>query len=258
MRWALLYKPALALERLVYHNRQRKRRRQLKDTPAEHLRIGEIDSLELLQAARLLGIETIYDIGANVGSWTLLAKAIIPAATIEAFEPLPQHNASFRTNLLGVENVSLHSIGLGPANGTGLIRVANFSDASSFLPNTETNRDHFGIDEVEQLSVLVRRLDDYRDEHGLPYPDLIKLDVQGYELEVLKGGTQCLRNAKAVLIEVSFAEYYRGQCFFHDVVSFMANAGLFIGLFGVNTPTGSVLRQTDVLFVRQAVPTGFE
>jgi len=82
-------------------------------------------------------------------------------------------------------------------------------------------------------------------------PDLIKMDVQGYELEVLKGATECLKTVKAVITEVSFKEYYRGQCQFHDILTFLAGFNLFTSAFGINTPIGETLEQTDMLFVRK-------
>src|SRR6185295_19143894 len=113
----------------------------------------------------------------------------------------------------------------------------------------DASRVDFQLEEVDQLQIEVRRLDDYRADRGLPLPDLIKLDVQGYELEVLKGAPECLGAVKAVLTEVSFLEYYHGQCLFHEVVAYLAGFDLLVAAFGVNTPTGTVVNQTDVLFM---------
>lgn len=251
MRSQLLWKPGLACERLAHKFRQWRRLKKLRGTVAQSLRDLHIDSLELLEVASPLGIRCIYDIGANVGAWSLLAKAVIPGATVEAFEPLDQHCERFRRELDGVKGVRLHTVALGPQNTTAKLRVTNHSDSSSLLSLTNAGHTGLGVQEVEQVPALVRRLDDYRVESGLPLPDLIKLDVQGYEIEVLKGAPECLCSVKAVIAEVSFIEYYQGQCLFHDVVGYMAARGLFVSAFGVNTPTGSPANQTDVLFTRR-------
>lgn len=250
MRWKLLWSPGLALERLGYWARQRRRLRRLRGTPAEGLAIGHIESLELLEAARSLGICRIYDIGANAGTWTLLAKAVFPEATVEAFEPLARHCADFGTALQGISGVRLHPIALGSENGSESLRVMGSSDSSSMLPLAVASRTQFGAEEVEQVRVEMRRLDDCRSELGLEFPDLIKLDVQGYEMEVLKGATACLAQAKAVVVEVSFVEYYEGQCSFHHLVAYLARFSLFLAVLGDHTPTGRTLGQTDVLFLR--------
>jgi FkbM family methyltransferase len=220
---------------------------------AQGLTVGHIESLELLETARALGIRTIYDIGANIGTWTLLAKAVIPEATVEAFEPMAKHCSAFDKNLNGVAGVRLHPLALGPKDGLAALRVTDFSDASSFLPLAPAGGTEFGIQEIEQVRVEVRGLDDYRAETELLFPDLIKLDVQGYELEVLKGAKESLRETKALVVEVSFTEYNEGQCLFHDIVGFLAPFGLFVAVLGDHTPTGRMLTQTDVLFLRNSL-----
>jgi len=52
---------------------------------------------------------------------------------------------------------------------------------------------------------------------------LLKIDVQGSELEVLKGASRVLRECKQVLVECSFAEFYVGQALFHDVYTYLIN-----------------------------------
>jgi hypothetical protein len=86
-------------------------------------------------------------------------------------------------------------------------------------------------------------------EH-LPPPDLIKLDVQGYELEVLRGGEACLRHARAVLCEVSFKVFYSGQPLFHEIVAFLAARGFTLSALGAGTALGAPLGQADALFLR--------
>jgi FkbM family methyltransferase len=250
MRLELLYNPGLLCERLAIAATRRRRLSSLQGTLAGSLALGHIDTLELVDIARQAGISVIYDIGANVGTWSLLAKSLIPQANIHAFEPLPKHQEEFLRNFTGTTDVTLHSVALGSACATETLHITDFSDASSLLQPNETSRSHFGVQEVEQLPIQVVRLDDYRRERQLPFPDLIKLDIQGFELEALKGAPECLKSAKAVIAEVSFIEYYERQCFFHDLVAHLAKYELFLRAFGVNTPTGKSLGQTDVLFMR--------
>ena len=250
MRHALLYNPWLLCERLATESQRRRRLARLKNTPASNLSRGHIDSLELLELLHDADIRVIYDIGANVGTWTLLAKSILPHAHVHAFEPLPKHCDAFSATTSQLDDVVLHRVALGAEEKDAKLLVTDFSDASSILSLTDFGQSAFGIREVEQFPIRTIPLDHYRETHRLSWPDLIKLDVQGYELEVLKGGQECLKAAKAVLSEVSFSEYYAGQCLFHDLANFLADAGLFVRAFGLCTPTGRPVAQTDVLFMR--------
>jgi FkbM family methyltransferase len=250
MRLELLYNPRLLCERLANESVRRRRLATLKGTQAAKLSLGHIDTLELLRLASLAGISVIYDIGANVGTWSLLAKALVPYVRIEAFEPLPKHQAEFLRNFTGTADVTLHSVALGSDNAAATFHVTDFSDASSFLQPNEASWSQFGVREVQRFPLSVVRLDDYRRDRKLPRPDLIKLDIQGFELEALRGAPECLTSAEAVITEVSFIEYYEGQCLFHDMVTYLAQFGLLLRAFGVNTPTGTPVGQTDVLFMR--------
>jgi FkbM family methyltransferase len=217
----------------------------LRNTPARHLNSLQIDQLELLDLVKPLGVDVAYDIGANSGAWTLLVKAIMPGCHVEAFEPLDCFSG------WSIPGTRFHPVALGNANGKATIRATNFADASSILPLSDVSRRQFGIEEVGPVSVDLARLDDYRRERDLPFPDLIKLDVQGYELEVLKGGLDCLASAKAVISEVAFVELYEGQAEFHEIVGFMAAQGLYLHAFGASSPPGTGLLYSDVLFVRK-------
>jgi FkbM family methyltransferase len=235
------------VERLAVASRRRGRFRRLRGTPAAGLLLGHIDSLELLELLSP-SPKVIYDIGANVGTWTRLAKAIHPAARVDGFEPLAAHHGPFTRDTSGLADVHLHHTALGAAPATLEMNVTDLSDASSFLAMNPAASAELNIKSLRRESVQVARLDDYARERKLPLPDLLKLDVQGYELEVLRGAPECLRHARHVLCEVSFHEYYEGQPLFHDIVAFLATHGFGLSALSENTPLGAVIGQTDALF----------
>ncbi len=250
MRLELLSNPLLLLERAGQVAASRLRLRRLRGTPARFLDVGHVDSLELLELLRPEAPKIIYDIGANVGTWTLLAKAVFPVAEVQAFEPLKKHVAGFKKNTDALKDVHLHQTALGPTKGNQALQIASFSDASSLLEIGARMHEQYQIQKSGEEIVPVERLDDYVLRHNLPPPDLIKLDVQGYELEVLRGGLDCLHRARAVITEVSFVEYYSKQCLFADVVEFMARQNFRLHSLGLGTALGKPLTQTDVLFRR--------
>lgn len=249
MRTSLLFDPRLLCERLAELSLARRRRALLRGTPAAWLSADHIDSLELLQLLRPLGLNVIYDVGANVGTWTLLAKALFPDAEIHAFEPLSMHHQGFERNTQELPSVHLHKLALGESAGTVALRVTSFSDASSLLPLSRAGEEQWHIHEVAQELVTVERLDAWQQQEARPLPSLIKLDVQGFELGVLCGAVRCLDHASAVLVEVSFRELYEGQCLFHDVVAFLAEHGFTLHALGHGTALGRPLVQSDALFI---------
>lgn len=254
MRWSLLWQPGVALERVAYLLRQRRRLGRLRDTIAQGLKVGHIESLELLDLCRELDLRSIYDVGACIGTWTLLAKSLFPRAVVHAFEPLATHCAEFGRATAGVADVRLHRIALGATPGNATMHVMSHSDSSSLLAAAPAGRAEWNLEEVTGVQVEVHRLDDYRQALGLEMPDLLKLDVQGFELEVLRGARETLRGARAVIAELSFADYYDHQCRFHEVVGYLAEAGYQLAALGEHTPTGRRLGQADVLFLREGAP----
>src|SRR5579862_4500317 len=131
MRRALLYNPRLLCERLAFESVNRRRQRRLHGTVAKELHLHDISSLELLELATSENINVIYDIGAHVGTWTLLAKAIFPSAQVHAFEPLAEHQGGFRRQFVDSSDVTLHPIALGSANTNAFFHVSNSSSSSS-------------------------------------------------------------------------------------------------------------------------------
>jgi FkbM family methyltransferase len=248
MRKELFYNPRLLCERLGVESARRHRLAKLRGTVAASLELGHIDSLELLELCRSLRIATIYDIGANVGTWSLLAKAVMPEAVVHAFEPLAGCHDRFHANLKGIRNVHLHKTALGREDTTATMYLGEVTDTSSLLPPGPKVQEQ----PAATIELPVRALDSFVRENSLPPADLLKLDVQGFELEVLAGSVDTLDSASAVICEVSFTELYHGQCLFGDVVSFLGARGFGVHAFGAETARGMPLVQADVLFLRAA------
>lgn len=111
----------------------------------------------------------------------------------------------------------------------------------------------------ETVQVPVRTLDSVFAECDLQELDLLKIDVQGYELEVLAGGSGALRRTKLIVTEVSFFEHYKGQPLFPEIYAHLIGAG-----FGMRATFGYVYDdqgrplQCDAVFVNleKPLPTG--
>lgn len=154
--------------------------------------------------------QTIFDVGANKGQFSLAARHHQPWATVYAFEPLPHPVSVYRRVFHGDDQTLLHPFALGADDGTHVIHLSAREDSSSLLPIGKGQTTAFpGTGEVGEAVIEVRHLD------GLDLeplgPTLLKIDVQGYESEVLEGAERTLAGVDDVYVEVSFRELYTGQ-----------------------------------------------
>lgn len=251
MRAALFYNPQILFERLSQQFTKRQRMRRLRGTCATRLTPDHIDSLELIEHAANAGARVFYDVGANVGTWTLLCRALVPDSTIIAFEPMEEHLLEFGKNTKELNRVSLFPFALGATEETRMFYPTSFSDASGFLPLNDEGRQLWCIQNETPRVMEVQTLDAVIATKSLPPPDLIKLDVQGFELEVLKGASNNLKHARWVLTEVSFKPFYDGQVLFSELAGFLSQRGFEVYAMGQSMRACQPLTQVDVLFVRR-------
>jgi FkbM family methyltransferase len=234
-----------------FRARRHLRASALRGTSAESLG-ANADTHELL--ALLVGNPpaVIYDIGGHHGRWTLLAKAHFPRADIHAFEPLPAHGDVFLENTRGLDNVTLHRIGLSNHPGDRTMEVPLQSDSASLLVPAADLEIIYGVKKGSRTTVPVTTLDQWRESGNHPAPELIKLDIQGGELDALVGAENCLISAQAVLIEVSFRTFYQGQPGAGELFSHLESRGFRLRAQGETLYPGPMAEQLDMLFTRTA------
>lgn len=167
-------------------------------------------------ASRRFG--TILDIGANEGQFAAMARSLWPQATIHSFEPIPAVHAVLAARFADDPAVVTHAIGLSDQAGTSIIHCSEFSPSSSLLPMGQLHREEWPQSAAHtDVEVCLRRLDDLALAPLASGPLLVKIDVQGFEAQVIAGGEATLRRASHVVLEVSFHELYEGQPLFADI-----------------------------------------
>lgn len=134
--------------------------------------------------------DVLYDVGANVGSYSLIAASL--GANVYAFEPVPTNFRSL------ARNVDLNRLGskitvlpIALSDDVGLLRIR--SDAEN-VSGTNARRDVFGDAAVMMPMDALGSL-------GIARPTLIKVDVEGMELLVLAGGEECIKGVRSAMIE---------------------------------------------------------
>jgi len=203
------------------------------------------------------GINTVLDVGANIGDFAKLAREVFPSAAIYSFEPLPDCFAALRVALAGDENFFPIECGIGREKTTLDFYRSYHSPSSSFLQMEEFHKEAFPYtgdgQAPDALKIEVQTLDDALRDKDLSSNILLKIDVQGFELEVIAGASETLLSSKVVVIEMSFAHLYKGQPLFHDVYEAMYGHGyLFRGSLAqmLHAETGEIV-QADAIFVKE-------
>lgn len=137
--------------------------------------------------------DVFYDVGANIGIFSLLATTLVGAdGQIVAFEPEENNLACFRRTLAnGVTNIKLLEIALGDADG-----VVQFDRRGGAFSGRLVST---GADSFENVPVRVRTMDSLIAE-GLPPPDLVKIDVEGGEGAVLEGAKNLLKSGRCKVL----------------------------------------------------------
>lgn len=205
-----------------------------------------ITSFELTRRLQSVGYQfsTVVDGGANTGQFARACAEVWPEAHIYSYEPLPLVSRALRQNLHDLaDRVQIEEVALGAKEEVVIFHKTSYSLQSSVLTPV-------GID-YEEIQVRQARLDDLLRDARLVSPVLLKLDLQGYELEALKGSTDLLHHVNAVLLEVGFEASYEGEPSFDVLCRFLEEHGFaFSRPFDVLWQHDQIV-QMDALFTRK-------
>ena len=162
---------------------------------------GESGALQFV-AKHLPVSATVFDVGANQGEYTRLLADHFPAATIYSFEPSPRTFAMMQDKVTGLRQVRTFNFGL--SSEAGEIELFTNAEGSGLASVHQRRLNHFGIKFDQSERVEMRQLDQFCDEQQIDAIDFLKLDVEGHELEVLKGAERRLASNRISAIQFEF------------------------------------------------------
>ncbi len=196
--------------------------------------------------------KTVVDIGANVGQFAVAASRLFEGAKIVSIEPDARTAVRLRANLKS-EGVDVLVTAVGDYVGEAVFHRNKDSQVSSMLTLGQDRISAFPQSTVvEEIKVPISTLDALFRNRKLDEPVLVKIDVQGAEDKVIRGGADFLRQVEWVLMEVTFADLYDGEMDFQGISELMLQAGFkFIRPlnFHVSPLTGEII-EMDALFQR--------
>ncbi len=204
----------------------------------------------LLRHAKSVGLSptTVIDVGAAYGDFTLECHKVFPEANYILVEPLEEFRPFLEAVTSSLPSARYVLAAASAESGELTINVhPDLVGSSAYLED-----EHSNVNGVPR-TVPAIALDSLAEDCGATPPILLKIDVQGAELDVLSGGESLLPGADYILLEVSFFEFFTDGPQFHDVVRLMDSRGF--AAYDISTlqyrPLDNALSQVDMAFVRK-------
>jgi len=181
---------------------------------------------KIFLALRDAGLEAInlFDVGSSTGGWSCMMSQLFTGARFFLFDPLvglkPNYSEGTTRTLEALPGSKFFQVALSDYNGSRTM----FTDVKGFSSSLLLNS---AVDEFKDpVSITVRRLDDFLREKDLPVPDILKMDVQGGEMVVLRGLGKRLPEIKVIQAETWFTRGYGPETpLLHEVLQFLESQG---------------------------------
>lgn len=213
--------------------------------------IGKMDLLLEDLKKRGLNCKVIIDVGANRTNWSRMAKRIFPSAKFCLIEPqfeLIEYLESFCKEF---DNSFYILAGAGAKKDIMTFTISPDLTGSSFLPKPDEKLQRLG----KQREIEIITIDNLIDSFQIDPPELIKLDIQGFELEALKGAQKTYGFTEVYILEVSLFPFsgLPGMPIFSDVINFMIEKNYVVYDFPgfLRRPLDGALGQCDICFVKR-------
>jgi FkbM family methyltransferase len=197
----------------------------------------------------------VVDVGAAGGGVVALLASSMPFARIYCFEPNRRAFPALESTFSG-SSVEVRWLALASKEGQATFYESQNALSSSLLPLDEAAlaehppRFREGVTQSRSSTVRVSTLD--REMASVPLPiALLKLDVQGSELDVLAGGRTTLQRTDGVLTELATHRFYKGGCQYHQIDDYLRSAGFRLADIIVTYRGNSGVEEYDALYLRE-------
>ena len=214
---------------------------------------GVAANVELLPLIhKIKRINTLIDVGSNKGQFILLSLKFFPDIKVFSFEPIKEILKKQKKFFKFYKKIIYYNLGIGSKNEYSNFFITNRIDSSSFLKINDSKNYNKNYNIIEKREIRIATLDKILKEQKLVRPILMKIDVQGYELEVLRGALKILKKIDYLILEVSKNKMYKKQPIENEVLKFLKkNSFIILGQEKWTRIINTSFDQRDILLKRK-------
>ncbi|MFK7848121.1 MAG: FkbM family methyltransferase [Rhodothermales bacterium] len=196
-------------------------------------------------------IKVVFDVGANIGQFCVHCQEIFGESDIYSFEPISSTFDVLKDRTKGFGNISCFKLAFGNEKGTGEVFLQADSSVNSINPLVNIRKN----DEQESEQIEIDTIDLFCEHENIKRIDLLKIDTEGFDLNVLEGARKMLRSRQIqfIFIEVTFDGDNIQNSSYNSISSFLGEFGFKIhGLYNQSIHENSTLMNyCDALFYLQ-------
>lgn len=222
-----------------------------------HFNPSSDSSHEIYQLLRSVIRPVIFDVGAHHGETASVFSNLFPSADLYCFEPFEESFVELRKNSSNYPTATLEQIGLSDSSGMHEFH-SNANSATNSLLQLEDRAANIWANNslvaIKKVDCNFLTLDKYIEDKNIKQIDLLKMDVQGAELRVLKGAKEAFKTNRIrnVYMEIIIGDTYSRQEKFSDYLNVLDSLGFRVhGLFNLFHGVDRRLLVLDALFTRK-------
>lgn len=193
----------------------------------------------------------IIDVGANVGNWSAMSESYLKPKKLFMIEPLPELIKQLNLRFNDFYRYTIWQGVFDESEGTKIFNITTSCSSSSILKPFSHISKNISADLTLQktINVTSSTIDSFCINNNISFIDILKLDIQGAELRVLKGAVNVLPKIQYIILEVSFQEIYEGQVLFCEIHNWLSEREYELcRLFDLNSDKNGRLFQADACY----------